>query len=81
LPARPSFLSNAAQLHHVWPELFTLESKKLPYWHYNRIAVSRLELHQKNELRAVPCSYTRKSASMAGTAKAKKSKIKWRIAT
>jgi len=54
---RPSFLSNAAQVHRVWPELFTVDSKKLPYHHYMWIAVSRLELHQKNEpqpIRAKP---------------------------
>jgi hypothetical protein len=49
---RASFLSNAAQLHQIWPELFTFESKKLPYQNYLQIAVSRLEPEQKNELRA-----------------------------
>jgi hypothetical protein len=27
---RPSFLSNAAQVHQVWPELFILKNKNLP---------------------------------------------------
>jgi len=36
----------------VWPKLFILENKKLPYWFYKHIANSRLEPHQKNELRA-----------------------------
>lgn len=55
-----AFLSNAAKLHEVFDDLFRVDHKNLPYDHYRRIAVSSLEPHQKNELRAWSSHHSKK---------------------
>jgi hypothetical protein len=48
---RPSFLGNARKLGNTWPEIFTFESKLLPYQHYSQLAVCSLPLDGRNRLR------------------------------
>jgi hypothetical protein len=47
---RSSWLSHAKTTRGVFPDVFALQSKKLPYWHYMVIAVSSHP--DKAELRA-----------------------------
>jgi hypothetical protein len=49
---RPSFRSNALKLGQVWPQIFRVNPKDLPYDHYRRIAVCSLPLERKDEIRA-----------------------------
>lgn len=58
---------HAAKVHQVWPELFTLQDKKLSYFHYKSIAVSSLEPHQKNELREVGPKQTKHTPKVTKT--------------
>ena len=47
----PSFLSHTLMVHKTWPELFSVDTKKLPYDHYRQLAVTGLPEDHRDRLR------------------------------